>query len=57
MQELNNCLVLFDDIDAIRDKKLKKVVTDLCDELQVRALPPRLTHKGLEGHGERCKLC
>lgn len=34
-QELANCLVVFDDIDAIRDKKIKKVVTDLCDELQV----------------------
>lgn len=36
VKELANCLVVFDDIDAIRDKKIKKVVTDLCDELQVR---------------------
>lgn len=36
MQELANCLCVFDDIDAIRDKKIKKAVTDLCDELQVR---------------------
>lgn len=36
LKELANCLVVFDDIDAIRDKKIKKVVTDLCDELQVR---------------------
>jgi hypothetical protein len=35
VKELANCLVVFDDIDAIRDKKIKKVVTDLCDELQV----------------------
>jgi hypothetical protein len=35
IKELANCLVVFDDIDAIRDKKIKKVVTDLCDELQV----------------------
>ena len=35
LKDYANCLVVFDDIDAIRDKKIKKIVTDLCDELQV----------------------